>query len=301
MRHIYVSDLCALPLLPTIALPEIKSKSDGVSSLEQEEAKQVLSESYQSYTGYEAYAFLLEVVLGLRSNLLGETEVFHQFRKAFSDAEKAPPILLPYLNKLCMDITVDSRVIRAKHQNGLGELSYGGLARRFLKNRSSAESLVLFGTGQLARKLLPWIQKNSNSVCVVGRNRDCLSELQSQYSVSVCDYSELNASRFTNKCVLIVAAPLDLSPYKKYFSKDMCLLDFRARRDVKKINEADLCQDIEYHSLDEMLAQINQSRMKRKQMLLCIRPLLEEVITKRKQVAYQSVCSWEDMGLSHVI
>ena len=269
MRNVYVSNSCTLG--PGTAAPPC-----------------------QEYRGYEAYTFLLEVVLGLHSNLLGETEVFHQFRKAFHEAKEAPLVLVPYLKKLYMDIAADSRVIRSKHMHGLGELSYGGVARRFLKNRASTK-VTLLGTGQLAQKLLPWLLKDSHSVCIVGRNAERLEDLGSIYKVQTYTYEKLNSSHFEPKSVLITAAPLDLGPYKKFFQREMCLLDFRAEADEN------VPEGIEYHSLNQMLAQIKRSRIKRKQMLWHIRPILNKVLSRRKQTAYQSVHGWEDMAHSYVI
>ena len=169
MRNVYVSDLCLLSQdLTKIQLPQ-----------------------YRLYQGYGAYAFLLEMVLGLHSSLLGETEVFHQFRKVFIGASTNSPVLDSFLKKLCMDITQDARAIRSKYMRGLGEISYGGVARRLLRKKAPWQ-VSLLGSGQLACQLIPWLLKDRHSIRVFGRNSRQLKKIKEKFSVSTAHYKELH-------------------------------------------------------------------------------------------------------------
>jgi hypothetical protein len=88
------------------------------------------------------YAFLLEVVCGLRSRLFGETEVQGQFRLFCRNH----PSLAPWDRWLLED----AKAIRARILGDPGAHSYAGVVRQWCGTR---RSVTVLGTGQLATSL----------------------------------------------------------------------------------------------------------------------------------------------------
>ncbi len=274
LRSIYISDARILPH---------QSEAD---------LKKVFSHKYRgSYEGYQAYTFLLEVVLGLHSDLLGETEVSHQFRNAFQNkqdflaANVEPNILDAYLKKLCADITVDVRKIRSQHMHGLGEMSYGGVARRFLKGK---QHITVFGSGQLANDLIPWLAKESQQLLVVGRNAKRLQDLEKCFGILTCHYESLTVDSFFSHSALVIAAPLPFEPYLCLIKRGMYILDFRSQVQTQ------LPDGVEYYPLQKIMQQIRQSKAKRQQLFWQIKPVIEKIIQERKQKPYQVVHGWAE-------
>src|SRR3989338_1317680 len=72
------------------------------------------------YSGSNAHRFLGEICAGLHSPLLGETEVFGQFR-AFRDQHNWSPTWTELLDS----IEADARKVRRIFMSGLGAQSYG--------------------------------------------------------------------------------------------------------------------------------------------------------------------------------
>src|SRR5437660_360192 len=76
----------------------------------------------------EAYRTVLEILCGLQSPMLGETQVMGQF--------KAFPATLgrdqAWLNRLGQRLLGDAREVRTLHLQGLGSRSYGSAVRRYL-------------------------------------------------------------------------------------------------------------------------------------------------------------------------
>jgi glutamyl-tRNA reductase len=105
--------------------------------------------SHETYSGFSAHRFLVEICSGLHSPLFGETEVFGQFR-AFRDAHDWHPLW----NEFFDAVEEDVRKLRRTYLKDIGSQSYGSLARRHLPE---GESVVLVGGGSLARDLLPWL------------------------------------------------------------------------------------------------------------------------------------------------
>ncbi len=96
----------------------------------------------------DAYALLVEVVAGLRSPIIGETEVQAQFKAFLASLDAGDRG--GELRRLGQHVLGDARGIRRRHLQGFGAHSYGQLAVRRL---AAGAHLVLVGTGALARQV----------------------------------------------------------------------------------------------------------------------------------------------------
>ncbi len=94
-----------------------------------------------------AYALLVEIVCGLRSPLIGETEVQAQF-KAFlaSPAAREHGALV----RLGPRVLADAKLIRSRHLQGFGAHSYSGLVGGHVPANAR---VALVGTGALAAEI----------------------------------------------------------------------------------------------------------------------------------------------------
>ncbi len=94
-----------------------------------------------------AYAVLVEIVCGLRSPLIGETEVQAQFKTFLSslDGQTHRPLLT-----LGQRILADAKLIRHRYLQGFGAHSYAGLVGRHVP---AGARVVLVGTGALATEI----------------------------------------------------------------------------------------------------------------------------------------------------
>jgi hypothetical protein len=108
-------------------------------------------------TGAAAYARLLEVVSGLRSAVVGETNVAGQFRRAWADAATAlPGGLRAALEPVATAALADAASVRRAHLEGLGGSSWGTLVRRLLVPAAGAR-VLLVGAGDLAGSIAPYL------------------------------------------------------------------------------------------------------------------------------------------------
>src|SRR5581483_3868151 len=110
----------------------------------------------------EAYRLLLEILCGLQSPMVGETQVMGQFKTFLSSLGREQN----WLNRLGQRLLTDAREIRTRHLQGLGSRSYGSAVRRFL---TDVEHTVLLGTGKLAQEVLPFLADDGRSVDQWGR------------------------------------------------------------------------------------------------------------------------------------
>jgi hypothetical protein len=118
---------------------------------------EVFSDSgFETFTGEEAYSFLLRVASGLESQVAGETDIFGQLKEAWKKSErlKKNSDLAPWMQRLFED----TKEIRTHYLQNLGGSSYGSLVRKLLRERNSySGGSLLIGAGQLAESIAPYL------------------------------------------------------------------------------------------------------------------------------------------------
>lgn len=114
--------------------------------------------------GRDAYLFLLNVVCGLHSPVVGETEVFGQFRQFADTALKDKASFV-------QGFFSDVKAVRQTHLRHLGSQSYGSWVRRRLTKSSPGPcSVNIVGTGQLAQEVYHWLKKESLEIRFFSRD-----------------------------------------------------------------------------------------------------------------------------------
>lgn len=180
-------------------------------------------------TGEEAYTHLLQVICGLDSPMIGETEVMHQFR-TFVDTLPAEHQGLQALGRRLL---ADARSVRAQHLSGLGSRSYGSAVRRHVRG---CDRVAVIGTGMLCREILPFIADDRRLVDVYGRRPAFDSTL-----ASVC-YRQLDSTTcepsLEGQTAVVIAAPVDAAVIAKVarrYASLACVIDLRGEADAEPV------------------------------------------------------------------
>jgi glutamyl-tRNA reductase len=166
------------------------------------------------YRGVEAYRFLLEVVCGLHSPIIGETEVMGQFRE-FCASTDFPSTPWGYsLKQLMNELLTDAKRIRHQYLHNQGSQSYGSLAARYLKG---IPAVVFLGAGKLVKEMLPWLMAQAK-VTVVNRSLRSAERLrEDQAGLRIADLADESLAGWLTEstgagqssgAALVVAAPL---------------------------------------------------------------------------------------------
>ena len=167
-----------------------------------------------------AYAHLLEVICGLDSPLIGETEVLHQF-KVFA-AGLSPEY--GRFREVAQSLLNDARLIRSRHLIGLGSRSYGSAIRRLV---GDAPRVALAGTGMLAKEIAPFLAGPTRIVDLWGR-RDRINGFR---DVSYRVLSAPSIDAIEQPVVLVIAAPLpspEIARLAARYRNVIALIDLRA-------------------------------------------------------------------------
>lgn len=148
----------------------------------------VEAEHALSLSGQEAYTYLLEVICGLKSQLLGENEIVGQFKtayKQYTNQENISTKLLLIIEKLFKD----AKEIRSKYLLGLSQKTYASIARKQISKRK-ADRVLIIGSGQLAEDLINQFKKKAE-VVLCARNQEKVEELKREHGIESIDWVNL--------------------------------------------------------------------------------------------------------------
>lgn len=162
-----------------------------------------LEKDDQILRGEEALSLLLEILCGLHSPIVGETEVFGQFRNFVDSRKQLQDWIFGDHQKWLNFIMSEVKKTRSEHLVGLGSQSYGSLLRKYAKG---LDTITVCGSGHLAQEILPWLSQKK-SLQVLCREPAKLHNFDEKYK-----FINLNISTYNNSCVqgeaMVIAAPL---------------------------------------------------------------------------------------------
>ena len=135
-----------------------------------------------SLEGEDAYSYLLEVICGLKSKLIGENEIVGQFKTSYKQyiQKDFDSRLLQILEKLFKD----AKDIRSNYLIGLSQKTYASIARKKLVSEMGAKKVVILGSGQLAEDLINQFKKKID-VIICARNSEKVNELAKAHDLKV--------------------------------------------------------------------------------------------------------------------
>ena len=152
-------------------------------------------------TGAEAFNYLIEVLCGLHSPIVGETEVLGQFRLFVESRKNLGDSAFFENQKWLQFVFSEVKRIRTEHLVGVGSHSYGSLLRRYCKEN---DDITVLGAGHLAGEILPWLAHKKN-LQVITRSPDKALPFKNKIP-------QLEVNTFKNKSILgevvIIAAPV---------------------------------------------------------------------------------------------
>ncbi|HMN67820.1 MAG TPA: hypothetical protein PKC28_04700 [Bdellovibrionales bacterium] len=197
-----------------------------------------VSEHDETFQREQAYRFLLEILCGLHSPIVGETEVFGQFKNFAQEWVR----LQPQRAALIQRALADAKQLRSRYLSNLGHQSYGSWLRKNLVSRE----LHILGAGHLAQEILPYLKKQADRVLVHAR---CPEKVK----LEVEAVHGLRARKF-DRGALIVAAPLSAAEIETW-------LDGREPSEIYDLRDTSNTDPLKGAiGLQDIFAQIEQNK-----------------------------------------
>jgi glutamyl-tRNA reductase len=237
--------------------------------------------------GEEAYRFVLEVICGLHSPLIGETEVAGQFKNAVA-AFSSPSG--SFLAKIFKALFEDAKKIRDAHLKDLGSQSYGSVLRREIRG---LKNVHILGAGHLVQEILPWVMKDGLQLTihvrdVVKASRELAEKLGAD------TFAKLRVSPIgarAEKCdALVIAAPVSSEFVSSWSSGAGFVADLRADSAVDRLTGFD--RSLELGAFMSRLTENQTFVVERKR--LALEAIAKAALERARTVEYRPF-GWEDV------
>jgi glutamyl-tRNA reductase len=249
-----------------------------------------LPESSEVFEGKDAYNFLLEVVCGLRSPLVGETAVMGQFREFCATTRYPSSEWGWYLRRLTSDLLVDAKRVRSRHLEGLGSQSYGGMVRQHLRN---VPSVFVLGAGQLGQEILPWLIGKTD-VTVFYRNAMRAETLIENYPEVKLAQFKIERHEESRPTALVIAAPVTAREINSWIRPQQ--IPFVKALDLRGEAENDpFLASFPVVRLSEMFAALKRERPRVAARLAAARAEIDQAAQRLVGQAQFRPFGWEDL------
>ncbi len=237
----------------------------------------------------DAYSFLLETICGLHSPMIGETEVYGQFRSFFSNYTYPQDPFGYSLEKMIQKLMADAKWVRQCHLVGLGSQSYGSVARRFFKHATTVHFL---GAGHLVEEMLPWMDKATLPIQIYCRRMEQFHHLARKFpNLSYKPLSELCKLDLTSG--LVVAAPILTEELQRLLqdARPSLLLDLRATSNLDPLK----LKGSRILSLQEVFEDIENTRLLLAQRVSSAQREIGELTKKQRQHVDHRPFGWAEV------
>ncbi|MFZ3231528.1 MAG: hypothetical protein WA160_15075 [Pseudobdellovibrio sp.] len=208
-------------------------------------------------SGSEVFPFLIETVCGLKSPLVGETEVQGQFKKFISDLPDSNPIFWGFYSSFFQSVLSETKHVRTTYLKNLGSQSYGSLIRRRLDENAS---VAILGAGHLTQEILPWM-KTLKQIDIYARDQQKAEKFKDGFP-QVCTFSWPGSP---NASVIVIAAPISnekiISNLAYLNTKKIIDLRGEATLDFEQLQSMGLHLD-NYESLQGIVSEMNQDKVR---------------------------------------
>jgi glutamyl-tRNA reductase len=143
---------------------------------------------HEYFEGKEAYSYLLEIICGLKSKLVGENEIVGQFKDAYKEYV-AQPEKCSRLLQIIEKLFKDAKEVRTKYLLGLSQKTYSSIARKHIVSKHKGDSVLILGSGQLAEDLINQFKKKIN-VYISARNTERVNELAKLHEITIVPWGD---------------------------------------------------------------------------------------------------------------
>jgi glutamyl-tRNA reductase len=245
--------------------------------------------------GCDAYQFLLEVICGLHSPVVGETEVLGQFKGLLEKASFDKSTGDQMLKRIFQGLLTDTKLVREQYLKGMGTQSYGGLVR---KNLKPGQPVNIIGAGLLVKDMLPWLTKSTSTLSLFNRTpqkaAELIDELSKRESIGfglTIRVEPLNPEALIPG-VLVVAAPLTSAELRRWITPEISqIIDLRDTCDSDPI---DTCGK-PLQTLTQYFTQLHLHKERTKIQVEQALTAIRECALKRASFVEVRPQGWEDL------
>ncbi|MCH2534902.1 MAG: hypothetical protein MK008_10715 [Bdellovibrionales bacterium] len=245
-----------------------------------------IPEGAELYQGPNAYSFALEVICGLHSPMVGETEVYGQFKelldKAYTHSHYKP--LVQWLEML----NSDAKQVRRLYLKNLGSFSYGSVLRRKCRDYNE---LHFIGAGSFVKELLPWVTKTEKNITIYARNPDRAKKQLADFADRIHIKALSKDLKITSGCV-VICAPIKAKTITPIFDGEhISVIDLRGESRHDALNSK-----LSIYSLDEMFNEIELTQKTAKNKIQSAKKMIQQLALEKNNMMLHRPYGWHDIA-----
>lgn len=237
---------------------------------------------------------LLEVVNGLRSQVLGDFQIVRQVKNAYDAACKAGTAG-PYLHRLLqMAFSCYKAVANQTHIHaGSASVSYAAfeITRDFLKKERNKPVLII-GAGSFSAEVIHQLKKKGiENLFVANRSREKAAALASRYDISILNFLDMDDVWCFDVIISCVSVPeviIKRQHFAQYPSRRRLLIDLSVPRSIDPCIGA--VEGVKLINMNQVSEKNTKALLKRKNSI----PMASNIIGDYRQ----QFCQWERGYLS---
>lgn len=254
---------------------------------------------HECYEGKQAYTFLLETICGLKSKLLGESEIVSQFKEAFSkyiENQNRSNVIIKVLEKLFKD----AKDIRRDYLLEIGQQSYAGISRKILQKTTQNKVLIL-GSGKLAYDVIKQLGKRFE-IYLSARNILSANELMQKFpdqKIQFITWEERNNFYdFTN--IINTIGSVDILFNHDFFKSRKANNDIFIDLGSPSVISTTLDSKSGVYRLEDVFAHGHDLNQIKEQKISNAKGAILDVVEKRsKSLGHNYPFSWEELQFSY--
>lgn len=269
----------------------VLNANESAATIAAMESGEMAMPTVEVYRGQQAYRFLLEVICGLNSPIVGETAVMGQFKDFLLSAKFPKNHWGSFLRQMATNLMIDAKQIRHNHLQGIGSQSYGSLVRQHVKGMPA---VAVLGAGKLAREILPWLI-GKTKVLVFYRNWERAKDLLETYpEIDLVKYRDADAGWRHDEVALVIAAPLDSEQVSAWTNSQSVTftkcLDLRGEAASDPVS---LAGDV--IKLNELFDALRAERQRLEGHVEAARAEINQLVQRQSRQAQFRPFGWEDL------
>jgi glutamyl-tRNA reductase len=267
------------------------NQDDNRELIEAVEAGNLIPPTVEIFRGQQAYAFLLEVICGLNSPIVGETAVMGQFKEFLLNAKFPKTSWGNFLRQLATNLMIDAKRVRHNHLQGIGSQSYGSLVRQHVKG---LPAVAVLGSGKLAREILPWLI-GKTKVRVFYRSWQHAKDLLEEYpEIELAQYVDGDTGWEQAEAGLVIAAPLPADDVARWSQRQSAL--FTKCMDLRGEAATDpITLQTPVIKLHELFEALRAERERLAGHVEAARAEIKQLVQRQSQQAQFRPFGWEDL------
>lgn len=255
------------------------------------------SETYTRYEDEKALQFLLELLCGLHSKILGETEIFGQFKifleKNILESQEQ------FISRNHLQFIIkEVKDLRQNFVRHFGQKSYGSRIRKIVQQELAipgGQVIDIIGVGQLSEKMAPYLENYQLRFHVRNQRSQLFGE---SLASGKYPHQMVLTGQIQSPEILIISAPISNEQLRETMSglmKTSVVIDLRSTTEKESVTIDLLSSQVKYYDLEDLFRSLSEEQEKAEKLLVQVKKEISARVSQHLNRSFHRPSGWEDL------